>query len=122
VRAVVVGGGSWGTAFARLLADRGHDVTLACRDPVQARMIAETGRNPRYLTDLHLEGVAAAPFQEAPVADADLVVLAVPSRAFGDVVAALPGNRPVLSLTKGLDPASGERLSTLVRSRPVAVL
>ena len=45
-----------------------------------------------------------------------------PSRAFGDVVASLPGSAPVLSLTKGLDPATGERLSTLVRDRPVAVL
>ena len=28
----------------------------------------------------------------------------------------------MLSLTKGLDPSTGERLSTLVRDRPVAVL
>src|SRR4029078_12828804 len=33
-----------------------------------------------------------------------------------------PDGEPVLSLTKGLDPATGERLSTLVRGRPVAVL
>jgi glycerol-3-phosphate dehydrogenase (NAD(P)+) len=49
-------------------------------------------------------------------------VLAVPSRAFADVAAALPGDAPVLSLTKGLDPATGERLSTRVQGRPVAVL
>ena len=60
MRAVVVGAGSWGTAFARLLADRGHEVTLAARDPDQARAIAETGRNPRYLTDVSLAGVEAA--------------------------------------------------------------
>ena len=47
---VIVGGGSWGTAFARVLAERGHEVVLAARDPEQARMIRETGRNPRYLT------------------------------------------------------------------------
>ena len=41
---------------------------------------------------------------------------------FGEVVAGLPGDAPVLSLTKGLDPATGERLSTLVADRPVAVL
>src|SRR5437867_9087123 len=41
MRAVVVGGGSWGTAFSRLLADRGHEVTLACRDQDQAAAIAE---------------------------------------------------------------------------------
>src|SRR5207302_8109003 len=45
-----------------------------------------------------------------------------PSRAFAAVVDALPGTAPILSLTKGLDPATGERLSTLVRGRPVAVL
>jgi glycerol-3-phosphate dehydrogenase (NAD(P)+) len=119
---VVVGGGSWGCAFALLLRERGHDVTLACRDAEQARAIAETGRNPRYLTFADLSGIAATTIGEAPVEAADLVVLAVPSRAFGRVVEALPGTAPVLSLTKGLDPATGERLSTLVRGRPVAVL
>jgi len=119
VKAAVVGGGSWGTAFARLLADREHEVTLVCRDPAQAAAIAETGRNPRYLTDLDLSGVAAA--HEAPEG-ADLYALAVPSRAFGEVVAGLPPGGAALSLTKGLDPATGERLSTLVRDRPVAVL
>ena len=49
-------------------------------------------------------------------------MIAVPSKAFADVVQALPGDSPVLSLTKGLDPATGNRLSTLVEGRPVAVL
>jgi glycerol-3-phosphate dehydrogenase (NAD(P)+) len=49
-------------------------------------------------------------------------VLAVPSRAFAEVAAGLPPGGPALSLTKGLDPAGGERLSTLVRDRRVAVL
>jgi glycerol-3-phosphate dehydrogenase (NAD(P)+) len=122
MKAVVVGGGSWGTAFSCLLRDRGHDVTLACRDPEQARAIDETGRNPKYLRDVHLGGIDAAPLGDAPVAAAELVVLAVPSRAFAEVAAALPGAAPVLSLTKGLDPATGERLSTRVEGRPVAVL
>ena len=119
---VVVGGGSWGTGFACVLRHRGHDVTLACRDPDQARAIAKTGRNPRYLRNVDLAGITAAPIDEAPIADADLVVLAVPSRAFAEVADALQGDAPVLSLTKGLDPATGERLSTRVRGRPVAVL
>jgi glycerol-3-phosphate dehydrogenase (NAD(P)+) len=122
VRIVVVGGGSWGTAFSRLLADRRHDVTLACRDPEQARAINESGRNPRYLGIVDLRGIPAAPLGEAPVAQADVVVVALPSRAFASVVEDLPGTAPILSLTKGLDPGTGERLSTLVRGRPVAVL
>ncbi len=122
MKVVVVGGGSWGSASACVLRDRGHEVTLACRDPEQARAIAETGRNPRYLKSASLRGIAAAPIPDAPYAGAELIVVAVPSRAFGDVVRALPGDAPVLSLTKGLDPATGERLSTLVRGRSVAVL
>jgi glycerol-3-phosphate dehydrogenase (NAD(P)+) len=122
VNVVVVGAGAWGTAFAHLLAERGHAVTLAARDPEQARAIAETGRNPKYLPEVVLDGVGAAPLPEAPFAGADLVVLAVPSHAFGEVVAALPDDGPVLSLTKGLDPATGNRLSTLLGARPVAVL
>ena len=122
MRVVVVGAGAWGTAFARVLRDRRHDVTLAARDADQAHTITETGRNPRYLSDVSLDEIAAAPLDEAPLGDAELVVLAVPSRSFGEVVAALPEDGPVLSLTKGLDPASGNRLSTLFGERPVAVL
>jgi glycerol-3-phosphate dehydrogenase (NAD(P)+) len=122
MRAVVVGAGSWGTAFACLLRDNGHEVVLAARDPVQAAAINETSRNPRYARDASLEGIVAATIADAPVVPAELVVVAVPSRVFGEVVGALPGDAPLLSLTKGLDPATGERLSTLVHGRRVAVL
>ena len=122
MRVVVVGGGSWGSAFSILLRDGGHETTLACRDPEQARAIAATGRNPRYLPAADLRGVAAVPLADAPLAQAELVVVAVPSAAFAATVGPLPGTAPVLSLTKGLDPETGSRLSTLVRGRPVAVL
>ena len=122
MKAVVIGGGSWGTAFSTLLRDRGHEVVLACRDPAQAEAIAQMGRNPRFQRDADLTGIAACTISDAPVSAADLVVLAVPSTSFRSVVASLPGRAPVLSLTKGLDPATGDRLSTLVRDRPVAVL
>jgi glycerol-3-phosphate dehydrogenase (NAD(P)+) len=122
VKIMVVGCGSWGTAFATLLREREHAVTLACRDPAQVRAIRESRRNLRYLPEADLDGIDAALLAEAPFDEAELVVLAVPSRAFAQVAAGLPGAAPVLSLTKGLDPATGERLSTRVRGRPVAVL
>jgi glycerol-3-phosphate dehydrogenase (NAD(P)+) len=122
VNTVVVGAGSWGTAFARLLADRGHDVTLAARDPKQAQAIRDTGRNPKYQRNVDLSDVAATTTDDAPYEDADVVVVAIPSKAFGQTVRSVPGRAPMLSLTKGLDPETGERLSTLVRDRPVAVL
>jgi glycerol-3-phosphate dehydrogenase (NAD(P)+) len=121
VRFLVVGAGSWGTAFTRVLLERGHDVVLACHTAEQARAIAETGRNPRYMERVDLRGVETVTV-DAITADVDTMVVAVPSRSFAEVVAALPGNAPVLSLTKGLDPATGERLSTTVHGRAVAVL
>jgi glycerol-3-phosphate dehydrogenase (NAD(P)+) len=122
MRAAVVGAGAWGTAFACVLSARGHDVTLACRDAEQARAIEETGHNPRYLPEVDLEGVSATTVDDPALAGADLHVVAVPSRSFAEVVRGLPGAAPVLSLTKGLDPESGGRLSQLVERRAVAVL
>jgi glycerol-3-phosphate dehydrogenase (NAD(P)+) len=95
---VVVGAGSWGTTFGALLEELGHDVIVAGRRP------------PNVL------------IADAPVAEAGLVCIAVPSRAFREVVETLPGAAPRLILTKGLDPASGERLSQVVTDAPVAVL
>jgi glycerol-3-phosphate dehydrogenase (NAD(P)+) len=98
LKIVVVGAGSWGTTFAGLLEEREHEVVVA-------------GRCAPFV-----------PIEDAPVAEAGLVCIAVPSRAFRDVVKALPGNAPRLILTKGLDPASGDRLSHVVQDAPVAVL
>jgi glycerol-3-phosphate dehydrogenase (NAD(P)+) len=97
-------------------------VTLAARDAEQVAAIAASGRNPRYAREARLDGLAATTIFEAPVSEAELVAVAVPSRVFGEVVRGLPGDVPILSLSKGLDPATGARLSTLVEDRPVAVL
>ena len=121
MRFLVAGAGSWGTAFTRVLLERGHDVVLACHTREQAEAIAQTGRNPRYMQKVDLRAVEAVPIDDAP-GDVDAIVVAVPSKAFADVVAGLPGNAPVLSLTKGLDPATGERLSSATKLPPLAGL
>jgi len=121
MRFLVAGAGSWGTAFTRVLLDRGHDVVLACRSAEQAGAIASTGWNPRYLQSVDLSAADTVALADAP-GDVDVVVAAVPSQAFAEVVRGLPGEAPVLSLVKGLDPETGERLSTRVGERSVAVL
>jgi glycerol-3-phosphate dehydrogenase (NAD(P)+) len=122
VRAAVVGAGAWGTAFGSVLAAQGHEVTLLCRDPEQARAIRETGHNPRHLPAVDLAGISATTGDDRSLAPVDLNVVAVPSHAFAEAVRSLRGEAPVLSLTKGLDPKSGGRLSELVEGRAVAVL
>ncbi len=114
----------WGTAFAHLLSGREHEVTLVDSDAEVVRSLAGSGRNLRHLPELELTGVEALDVAQAGdlFASVDLLVVAVPSRAFAAAVAALPGSSPLLSLTKGLDPVSSARLSTLVAERPLAVL
>jgi glycerol-3-phosphate dehydrogenase (NAD(P)+) len=114
MRALVVGGGSWGTAFACVLARRGHVVTLGVRDPEAARTMARDRTNARYLPDVPLEALVTPLPLDLPAqcSGADLVVLAVPSRAFASVAASLrlDEGTMALSLTKGLDPSSGRLL------------
>jgi glycerol-3-phosphate dehydrogenase (NAD(P)+) len=116
VKAFVLGCGSWGTAFARHLVAAGHDTTLVCRDPEQAEAISLRHRNPRYLFDVELpEVLGATTLADAELSGAELVALAVPSRAFvetaGQLEGRLAGDAALLSLTKGLDPGTGRRLS-----------
>ncbi len=116
----VVGAGSWGTAFASHLAGNGHDVVLLARDPAQAAVMAAERVNQRYLPDVPIAaGVRVAPLAEGVDPAAELVVLAVPSRAFGAVLAglAVPAGAAVLSLTKGLEPGTGRRLSEVAAGR-----
>ena len=119
MRTVVIGGGSWGTAVARLLARAGHRTTLACRDPAQAETIGRRHRNPRYLYDIELPPeLDASPIADTSFDGAELVALAVPSRAFAATVASvadrLPGDAALLSLTKGLDPGDRRRMSEIL--------
>src|ERR671935_208121 len=124
MRIVVVGGGSWGTAFSRLLADRGHDVALACRDPEQARTIRETGQNPRYLQIVDLNGIPAVPLAEAPLADADLAGVELCAAAKNVIALAAGGvdglglgdNAKAAVITRGL--AEMTRLGLAFGARP----
>ena len=115
MRFLVVGAGSWGTAFTRLLLDREHEVVLACRTAEQAETIAETGWNPHHLQHVDLSG-ARGDRARGRARGRRRHRRGGSEPAFGDVVEALPGDAPVLSLAKGLDPATGERLSTRVRA------
>jgi len=114
----VMGAGSWGTAFALLAHRTGEHVALWARDPELAERIRSTGRNDAYLPGATLPGglhVSADPAEV--LADADLVVLAIPSIGLAQQLAAwgdrVPPDATIASLTKGLD-AVGARFASRV--------
>lgn len=115
-RVAVVGAGSWGTALAVLLAGKGYRVGLWGRAPELIERLKEERENRRYLPGVKLppELFLTADLEEG-LHGAELMVLAVPSHAFRDVVRLItPLLRPgtvVVNAAKGLEEASLARLS-----------
>jgi glycerol-3-phosphate dehydrogenase (NAD(P)+) len=126
----LLGGGSWGTTVAAL-ATRNAPVTLWARDRATVDDINTNRRNSRYLPDLTLPaGLSASADIGEVVAQADVIVMGVPSHSFrsvlGDVAKHIRPWVPVLSLTKGLEISTGKRMTELVveclPGHPVGVL
>ncbi len=116
----VIGAGSWGTAMARHLALLGARTRLLGRRPEQAAAILQSGHNPEYLVKTALPPtLGAGIYTEGDLFDVDLIVMAVPSKAYGVVAESLaeriPNNVGVLSLTKGVEPATLRRFSELLK-------
>src|SRR4051812_4840477 len=118
-RAAVLGAGSWGTTFAKVLADAGCDVALFARRPELAKAITEDGENRDYLPGVRLPtGVRATADAGEALLDADVVVLAVPSQSLRDNLAdwapLLPADATLLSLMKGIELGSTKRMSEVI--------
>jgi glycerol-3-phosphate dehydrogenase (NAD(P)+) len=127
----VLGAGSWGTALAVHLARLDHDVRLWGRDAALVDRLREARVNADYLPGVTLDGVRPTASIEEAVADATLVVVAVPSQGLRAVVhravAAAPITVPFVSTAKGLEHGTLYRMSQLIADeagpdRPVAVL
>lgn len=79
LRATVLGGGAWGCAVATLLADRGYDVLVWCREPDIADQINKTHTNSTYLPGLTLhDRVKATTDLGLAAQHANLVFEAIP--------------------------------------------
>jgi len=119
-RAAVLGAGSWGTTFAKVLADAGCSVLLHARRPELAHAIAETRQNADYLPGIRLPDRLRATADAAEaLAGADIVVLAVPSQSLRanltEWAPLLPDDAVLLSLMKGIELGSTKRMSQVIR-------
>ncbi|GAA4673895.1 NAD(P)H-dependent glycerol-3-phosphate dehydrogenase [Pseudonocardia yuanmonensis] len=115
----VLGAGSWGTAFAKVVADAGREVVLWARRPEVAGAIRETRANPDYLPDIRLpDNLSATSSAAAALEGADAVVLAVPSQTLranlADWKPLLPPGRTLVSLAKGVELGTLKRMSQVI--------
>ncbi len=119
---VVIGDGGWGTAAAILLDSYGHNVTVWGPFADYIEEIKATQKNPRYLPKATLPATLKWTSELSPaVPEADVVVLAVPSKFFKSVceqVAPLidPARTLIVSLTKGVCPETHQRMSEVAKA------
>ena len=116
----VIGAGSFGTALAVTLVNKGHQVCLWSRDSIQLDQMKATRENPRFLPGLILpEELNMAYTMEDAMREADIVIFGVPAQAFRSVfteaAAYLHPQTIVVNVAKGIELGTLLRLSQVAR-------
>lgn len=115
----VLGGGSFGTTLANLMATHGVPVTLWLRDEKVADEITTRHENTHYLPGIKLDpSLRVTTDMQAALAAADLVFLAIPSGAFRSVLKTIGpdlAGKGVVSTTKGIEQPGFLMMSQIVR-------
>jgi glycerol-3-phosphate dehydrogenase (NAD(P)+) len=111
----VIGAGSWGSAVAWLLGDKGVDVRLWARSEEVANGLNTVHRSPRYLKDITFSPSVVASTDLAKVLkETEAVVLVTPSSVVGEMAERLAphlGDRtPLVLLSKGIEISTGTLL------------
>lgn len=118
-RVGVIGGGSFGTAIANIMATNGVPTYLWMRNPERAQRCADIRENPEYLPGYKLDDhlIPTADLVEA-VVESDIVFISIPSVSFRDVAKQVaPHIRPgtiVVSTTKGIEPQQFTLMSEIL--------
>lgn len=118
-RVAVLGSGSWGTAFASVLADAGNDVTMWARSPEVVADITSTRTNSAYLPNLRLsDRVSVTGDAAEAMAGAEIVAIAVPAQSLRDNLVGwrsmIPSDAAVVSLMKGIELGTTARMSEVI--------
>jgi len=116
VRTAVLGGGAWGTALAAQAVRAGLETRLWVRSRELASAIGERRENPSYLPGIELPaGLRATADLAEAVADAEAVLVAVPSEycreLYAQVASLAPKSALLVSATKGLETETLLRMS-----------
>src|SRR5688572_11210570 len=118
-RVAVLGAGSWGTMFAKILADGGSQVAIWARRPEVAREIMQSRRNTDYLPGINLpRGISSSSQLHDVLDDVDHVYLSVPSQSLREnlriVRDLIPPKALIVSLMKGVEKGTRYRMSEVI--------
>lgn len=108
-KATVIGGGSFGTVLANILADNHIDAVQWLRNKDIADSINTQHCNPQYLPGVSLNPcLRASTDLEQAIDSSEVIFISIPSRSFRDVLTSIApfikDNQALVSTTKGIDP------------------
>lgn len=112
----VIGAGSFGTALAITLVNKGHDVTVWARRPEQIKEMREKRENTHYLPGVSLpEELCFTESLEEAAEGRDILLFAVPAQTFRGVFTEAmqyaPADIPIVNVAKGIEKGTLLRLS-----------
>lgn len=104
----VIGAGSWGTALAFVLGDKGYNVKIWCHEQECAASINEKNENTLFLEGLPLPAtITATNSLEEACTGMDMIVTVTPSHVTREVIGRaaefIPRGIPIVSATKGIE-------------------
>ncbi|MBQ6900757.1 MAG: NAD(P)H-dependent glycerol-3-phosphate dehydrogenase [Firmicutes bacterium] len=116
----IIGAGSFGTALAMILANKGHEVTVWARDFIQVNQMIKTRENSHYLPGVKLpETIEFTSELGEAAADKEYLVFAVPAQSFRGVfekaVQYFDSSVPVINVAKGIEKGTLMRLSEVAK-------
>ena len=126
-----LGGGSFGTSLAMLLANKGNEIKIYDRDEFVVNDINCNRRNDKYIKDLQIpKNVTAYTNIDEALKDSEFVVLAIPSHVIRnisqDLKEKISKDVTVISIAKGIEQGTNLRLSEVIKEElpenPVVIL
>ena len=120
IRVSIIGDGAWGTAVALVLNSAGRKASLWSHDSAYLAEMKRRRENFKFLPGIALpDAINFEPDLAASFANADIIVNAVPSQylrtVFGKAKEFHRPEKPLVSLTKGIEPESLKRPSEVLR-------
>lgn len=115
----LLGGGSWGTAVARLLANKNQDLDFYVRDKKLVDEIIERNENIKYLPGVKLpSNMSPSSDLEKVVKDKRYIIFAVPTNSISELAKSIKPyvdkNAIIINLAKGIEMKSHERPSEII--------
>ncbi len=118
MKIVVIGGGSWGTALAKVLCDNGNEVIVWTNQENDANAVNTTNRNEKYLPGVDLPKTLVFSTDKNVILEGEVIVSALPSKVTGGFYREnkefFNENQIIVNVAKGFDPEDQSRLSVAI--------